>query len=134
MWVAGDNDWSEIDCHAVPASGARIRHLLPKVCYWLLTAVSKWATEQGIDGSEGAVRIEYGQPIRSLITVADIVGYAASSSRIRPRTHQPANQPAAAGTGAVHRWPTLASPCSSKRPTPGFSATASPLGRDTRRI
>ena len=79
----------------MPASGARIRHLLPKVCYWLLTAVSKWATEQGIDGSEGAVRIEYGQPIRSLITVADIVGYAASSSPDPPSnssTSEPAGR------------------------------------------
>jgi hypothetical protein len=46
------------------------------------------------------VRIQYGQPIRSAITAAGIVGYAANNSRIRGHTYPPAIPSAHVDTSA----------------------------------
>ena len=46
------------------------------------------------------MRIQYGQPIRSAITAAGIVGYAANNSRIRGHTYPPASPSAHVDTSA----------------------------------
>ena len=75
------------------------------------------------------VRIEYGQPIRSAITVAGIVGNAATTpgSAARPIHHRPRRARSYLGGPS---WPTPPSPCSANNRSPARSprSTRPPTG------
>ena len=69
-----------------------------------------------------SVRIAYGHPVRSAITVAGIDGHAASSSLILGSNLSATDLSSAAHTSADYRWPAPPSPYSARSPSPARSA------------
>jgi hypothetical protein len=84
-------------------------------------------------GGAGLVAVWLGSaPLRGAIT--GIVGYAASSSRIRGSTASTIDPAGPADTSVARRWPAPPSPCCANTPEPAIALIGMPFDRCNRRI